>query len=443
MGKKKSLDEKMAENDQFADELGEWLSKRVDARIETLDEMDANMSYTSSGNWALNFVLSGSLKVGFVLSRILALIGLSGNGKSLQSTRMAYEHLKKSPDNISFIIDVERGMVKSFVHSIAGNDTETANRIRIVKNIVTLEDLKIWLKRLVAFQESKKSKREILVVIDSWSSLSSEHELELTEKEEKKADMTKAKVARELFRSLNQSFEDNKITVCAIMHITEKIGVMFGNPQTPTSHGSALIYYASTILELLTTEEIVNERGIVLGQRLTFKGKKNRVTYKGKSATVSYYFVGKKPGLDPLSGLPDLLYNWYVLEDAVKDKEDKKEKKKALDTLKDAEKEGKAKKVKAEKDKSKKFLLPETMELQFTDDDGKVWKFTKKTFENFIQEFGEEKFIDIADRRLQAVLKDEDDAGKLMASMASEKSEEDMTDEELDALALAELEEEE
>ncbi len=437
---KKTKEQKQDEADSFLNELSGFISSKTNARIETLDEMDAKMSFTSSGNYALNFILSGSLKIGYLLNRIMAVVGLSGNGKSLQVTRMAYEHLKKSPDSIVFYIDVERAMVKKFAISVAGGDEQISKRIRLVKDIVTLEDLKIWLKRIVQFQESKKSKREILVVIDSWSALSSEHELQLVADEKNTVDMTKAKVARELFRSLNQSFEDNHITILAIMHITEKIGVMFGNPQTMTSHGSALIYYASTIMELLTTEEIANEKGIVVGQRLTFKGKKNRVTYKGKSATVDYYFVGKKPGLDPLSGLIDLLYNWGVFDNAVK--EEKEEKKKTVDILKTNEKEKKVKATKAEKDKSKKFILPETLDVQFVDDEGKTWKFNKRTFPAFVESFGEEKFIDIADKRLTDILNDVDDQGKLLATIVGDKTEDEMSDEELDALATSQLEEE-
>ena len=61
-----------------------------------------------------------------------------------------------------------------------------------------------------------------------------------------------------------------------INQLREKIGVMFGNPETPTG-GNALKFYASIRLDIRRSTQIKDSNGAVLGNKTRVKVVKNKV----------------------------------------------------------------------------------------------------------------------------------------------------------------------
>ena len=77
-------------------------------------------------------------------------------------------------------------------------------------------------------------------------------------------------------RKLTGSISKTNCTVIFINQLREKIGVMFGNPETTTG-GNALKFYASVRLDIRRSTQIKDTDGNVLGNKTRVKVVKNKV----------------------------------------------------------------------------------------------------------------------------------------------------------------------
>jgi recombination protein RecA len=77
-------------------------------------------------------------------------------------------------------------------------------------------------------------------------------------------------------RKLTGTISKTNCTVIFINQLREKIGVMFGNPETTTG-GNALKFYASVRLDIRRSTQIKNTDGSVLGNKTRVKVVKNKV----------------------------------------------------------------------------------------------------------------------------------------------------------------------
>lgn len=294
-------------------EMSDFLFKQTGIEILGIRDVDAVSKYINTGNYALNFAITGDLKKGLPSGRIYTFEGESGKGKSLQTCAIS---LQNAITDISIIIDVENALTADFLTKIANNNVALAEKIKIINTIHTIEDLQNFLNKLIQFQLSKPADKRpnITVSVDSWSILTSKHEIEVIEKDEGKKDMSKAVAARQLLRALAGKFKEANITLMLVMHLTQNIGVMFGEKTVPASHGNAALFMASTRFKLYATEEIVDGNKNPIGTILNFKTIKNRYTYKNKTAKVAFYFSGSKIGIDRFSGLTETLSSWGIMK---------------------------------------------------------------------------------------------------------------------------------
>ena len=113
-----------------------------------------------------------------------------------------------------------------------------------------------------------------LVVIDSVAALVPRAEIE---GEMGDAHMgLQARLMSQALRKLTGSISKTKTTVMFINQLREKVGVVFGNPET-TSGGKALKFYASIRLDIRPIEPIKNGTDII-GRRVRVKVVKNKVS---------------------------------------------------------------------------------------------------------------------------------------------------------------------
>jgi recombination protein RecA len=113
-----------------------------------------------------------------------------------------------------------------------------------------------------------------LVVIDSVAALVPRAEIE---GEMGDAHMgLQARLMSQALRKLTGSISKTKTTVMFINQLREKVGVVFGNPET-TSGGKALKFYASIRLDIRPIEPIKNGTEII-GRRVRVKVVKNKVS---------------------------------------------------------------------------------------------------------------------------------------------------------------------
>ena len=85
-----------------------------------------------------------------------------------------------------------------------------------------------------------------------------------------------ARLMSQALRKLTGSISKTNCTMIFINQLREKIGVMFGNPETTTG-GNALKFYASIRLDIRRSTQIKDSDGNVLGNKTRVKVVKNKV----------------------------------------------------------------------------------------------------------------------------------------------------------------------
>ncbi len=124
-----------------------------------------------------------------------------------------------------------------------------------------------------------------------------------------------ARLMSQALRKLSGTINKTKTTCIFINQLREKVGVMFGNPET-TPGGRALKFYASIRLDIRRAEQLKMGEGIV-GNRTVIKVVKNKVAPPFKTATVDIMYgegvsrEGEVIDLAVEAGVVDKSGAWY------------------------------------------------------------------------------------------------------------------------------------
>ena len=113
-----------------------------------------------------------------------------------------------------------------------------------------------------------------IVVVDSVAALTPKSEIEGEMGDSKMG--LHARLMSQALRKLTASISKTNCTVIFINQLREKIGVMFGNPETTTG-GNALKFYASVRLDIRRSTQIKSTDGAVMGNKTRVKVVKNKV----------------------------------------------------------------------------------------------------------------------------------------------------------------------
>ena len=138
-----------------------------------------------------------------------------------------------------------------------------------------------------------------IVVVDSVAALTPKAEID--------GDMgdphvgLQARLMSQALRKLTSVIANTKCTVVFINQLREKVGIMFGNPET-TAGGRALKFYASVRLDVRKTETVKKE-GQAVSNRVKVKVVKNKVAPPFKEAMTEIVFG---QGIDIYGEIVDL-----------------------------------------------------------------------------------------------------------------------------------------
>ncbi|MBQ1522609.1 MAG: recombinase RecA [Erysipelotrichaceae bacterium] len=262
---------------------------------------DAIMWGNETVNVDVDAISSGSLLVdkalgigGYPRGRIIEIYGPESSGKTTLALH-AIAEVQKTGGKAAFI-DVENAIDPVYAKNLG----------------VNIDDL------LLSQPDSGEQALEItsmlvrsgaidLIIVDSVAALVPQAELDGTMSDNSIG--LQARLMSKALRNLAREMNKNKCTVIFINQLREKIGIMFGNPETTTG-GRSLRFYASVRIEIRKGEAIKQGTEIV-GNKTNVKIAKNKVAPPFKTAQIEIRYG---EGISRLAEIIDLGVEYDLLE---------------------------------------------------------------------------------------------------------------------------------
>ena len=250
-----------------------------------------------SGSLTLDIALGVG---GYPKGRIIEIYGPESSGKTTFALH-AIAEIQKEGGRAAFI-DAE--------HSL---DPDYARKLGVNINELLLSQPDTGEQALEICDALVKSEAVNIVVIDSVAALVPQAEID-GEMGDSHVGL-QSRLMSQALRKLSGSINKTNTIVIFINQLREKVGVMFGNPET-TPGGKALKYYASVRLDIRRGEQIKQGTDII-GNKTNIKVVKNKVAPPFKTATVEIMYgqgVSKEGELVDLAsevGIIDKSGAWY------------------------------------------------------------------------------------------------------------------------------------
>jgi RecA/RadA recombinase len=268
--------------------------------------------WISTGNFALNYLLSGDFRKGVPLGKVSVFAGESGAGKSYI---VSGNIVKSAQEQGIFVvlIDSENALDEKWLHALGVETTED----KILKlNMAMIDDVA---KTISTFMDDYRAMDEddrpkVLFVVDSLGMLMSPTEVNQFEAGDMKGDMgRKAKALKALVTNCVNMFGSHNVGMVVTNH-TYASQDMF-DPDDKISGGSGFIYASSMVVAMkklkLKEDADGNKTSTVNGIRAACKVMKTRYAkpFEGVQVKIPY-----ETGMDPYSGMFDLLEAKGLLE---------------------------------------------------------------------------------------------------------------------------------
>lgn len=261
--------------------------------------------WVSTGNYALNYLISGDFNRGIPLGKVTVFAGESGAGKSYICSGNVIKNAQKQGIYV-VLIDSENALDESWLQAL-GVDTSDSKLLKL--NMAMIDDVAKTISEFVAsYRELPVDERpKVLFVIDSLGMLLTPTDVNQFESGDLKGDMgRKPKALMALVRNCVNMFGSLNIGMVCTNH-TYASQDMF-DPDDKISGGQGVIYASSIVVAIkklkLKEDEDGNKVTEVRGIRAACKIMKTR--YAQPFQTIEIQIPYEK-GLNPYSGFFDLI----------------------------------------------------------------------------------------------------------------------------------------
>lgn len=264
-------------------------------------EMSLKVPSISSGSLTLDKIMGG----GFPRGRITEIFGPEGSGKST----LALLGCAKTQEECGTVayIDMEQAVNFEWAKKHGVNFDESF----IFTQPSSAEEAGDIMKTLIS------SGLVDMLVLDSIASMIPQQELDGDMEDQQMG--LQARVMGKIVRSVVPIAAKSKCAVIMINQLRQKIGVLFGNPET-TPGGNA-VKYASTIRLDVRRGDVIKDGPNIIGHRMKVKTVKNKVAPPSKTVEIPLLYetgfdsIGEIISMSVDNGIIEKSGSWYSYKD--------------------------------------------------------------------------------------------------------------------------------
>ena len=266
--------------------------------------------WVSTGNFALNYLISGDFNKGIPLGKVTVFAGESGAGKSYICSGNIVKNAQEQGIYV-ILVDSENALDEKWLHAL-GVDTSEDKLLKL--NMAMIDDVAKTIHEFMSEYKAMENRPKVLFVIDSLGMLLTPTDINQFEAGDLKGDMgRKPKALTALVRNCVNMFGNYNVGMVCTNH-TYASQDMF-DPDDKISGGQGFVYASSIVVAMkklkLKEDEDGNKVSEVNGIRAACKIMKTRYAKPFETLQVK---IPYETGMNPYSGLVDLCENAGLLK---------------------------------------------------------------------------------------------------------------------------------
>lgn len=268
--------------------------------------------WVSTGNYALNYLISSDFNKGVPLGKVTVFAGESGAGKSYICSGNIIKNAQEQGIYV-VLVDSENALDEAWLHAL-GVDTSESKLLKL--NMAMIDDvaktISEFMKEYKAMPADEKPK--VLFVIDSLGMLLTPTDVDQFDKGDLKGDMgRKPKALTALVRNCVNMFGSHNVGLVATNHSYASQDMF--DPDDKISGGQGFIYASSIVVAMkklkLKEDDDGNKITAVRGIRAACKIMKTRYAKPFETLQVK---IPYDTGMNPYSGLVDMFEGREILQ---------------------------------------------------------------------------------------------------------------------------------